>query len=80
MGTGALIADALLSAEFTVLAVDRRSPMSSSTPASTALIQSELDMPFPELQRKIGKVRRCTMLRHIQGIADAEDELFKPIH
>jgi glycine/D-amino acid oxidase-like deaminating enzyme len=53
--SGALVADALLNAGLTVLAVDRRQPMAGSTPASTALLQFELDTPLLELQRKIGK-------------------------
>ena len=52
--SGALVADAMLNAGFSVLAVDRRKPMAGSTPASTALLQSELDMPLVALQRKIG--------------------------
>ena len=53
--SGALVADALLNAGFSVLAVDRRKPMSGSTPASTALLQSELDTPLLELQKRLGK-------------------------
>ena len=53
--SGALVADALLNAGYSVLAIDRRKPMSGSTPASTALLQSELDTPLLELQKKLGK-------------------------
>jgi glycine/D-amino acid oxidase-like deaminating enzyme len=53
--SGALVADALMQAGYSVLAVDRREPMSGSTPASTALLQFELDTPLTELSRKIGK-------------------------
>ena len=53
--SGALVADALLQAGYSVLALDRRKPMSGSTPASTALLQFELDTPLTELSRKIGK-------------------------
>ncbi len=53
--SGALVADALMQAGFSVLALDRREPMSGSTPASTALLQFELDTPLTELSRKIGK-------------------------
>lgn len=53
--SGALVADALLTSGLTVLAIDRRKPMSGSTVASTALLQSELDTPLRELQRKVGK-------------------------
>ena len=53
--SGALVADALTQAGYSVLAVDRREPMSGSTPASTTLLPFELDTPFIELSRKIGK-------------------------
>lgn len=53
--SGALVADALLAAGHSVLAVDRRKPLSGSTAASTALLQSELDTPLLALQKKIGK-------------------------
>ena len=52
--SGALVADALLNAGYSVLAADRRKPMSGSTPASTALLQSELDTPLLELTQKLG--------------------------
>lgn len=53
--SGALVADALMQAGYSVLAIDRREPMSGSTPASTALLQFELDTPLTELSRKIGR-------------------------
>ena len=53
--SGALVADALLNSGLRVLAVDRRKPMTGSTPASTALLQFELDTPLTILSRKIGK-------------------------
>ena len=53
--SGALVADALMQAGYSVLALDRRKPMSGSTPASTALLQFELDTPLIKLSRKIGK-------------------------
>lgn len=53
--SGALVADALTQAGYSVLALDRREPMSGSTPASTALLPFELDTPLIELSRKIGK-------------------------
>ena len=52
--SGALMADALQRAGYGVLAVDRRKIMSGSTPASTALLQSELDIPLTTLQKKMG--------------------------
>ena len=53
--SGALVADALMQAGYSVLALDRREPMSGSTPASTALLQFEIDTPLIELSQKIGK-------------------------
>ena len=53
--SGALVADALTQAGYSVLALDRREPMSGSTPASTTLLPFELDTPLIELSRKIGK-------------------------
>jgi glycine/D-amino acid oxidase-like deaminating enzyme len=53
--SGALVADALTQAGYAVLALDRREPMSGSTPASTALLPFELDTPLIELSRRIGK-------------------------
>jgi glycine/D-amino acid oxidase-like deaminating enzyme len=52
--SGALMADALKQSGLDVLVVDRRKPMSGSTPASTCLLQSELDTPLSHLSRKIG--------------------------
>jgi glycine/D-amino acid oxidase-like deaminating enzyme len=53
--SGALMADALLQAGLSVVAVDRRKILSGSTPASTALLQGELDTPLMGLEKKLGK-------------------------
>ena len=53
--SGALVADALLSTGFSVLAVDRRNIIAGSTSASTALLQFEIDIPLIHLEKKIGK-------------------------
>ena len=53
--SGALLTDALLQAGLSVVVVDRRKILSGSTPASTALLQGELDTPLIELELKIGK-------------------------
>jgi glycine/D-amino acid oxidase-like deaminating enzyme len=52
--SGALIAEAL-SAGHQVTVVDRRGPVSGSTPASTSLIAYEIDTPLTRLRRKIGR-------------------------
>lgn len=48
--SGALTAEALTQQGRKVLILDRRSPVSGSTPASTAMIQHEIDVPLTELQ------------------------------
>ena len=55
--SGALVADALLQAGLTVAAVDRRGVVKGSTPASTALLQFELDQPLTHLIRRVGRER-----------------------
>jgi glycine/D-amino acid oxidase-like deaminating enzyme len=52
--SGALIADALLSEGLDVVMLDRRGAARGSTPASTALIQYELDMPLGMMRRRLG--------------------------
>lgn len=52
--SGALVAEALTRAGKSVLILDRRPPVRGSTPASTAMIQHEIDMPLTRLRRKIG--------------------------
>jgi glycine/D-amino acid oxidase-like deaminating enzyme len=53
--SGALIADALVTAGKRVVVLDRRGPLQGSTPASTALLQFEIDTPLTMLSKKIGK-------------------------
>lgn len=53
--SGAMQADALSAAGFDVLVVDRRGPVRGSTPASTALLQYEIDQPLTKLTREIGE-------------------------
>jgi len=52
--SGALIAYALASDGHRVAVVDRRGPVMGSTPASTALLLFEIDMPLIHLKRKLG--------------------------
>lgn len=52
--SGAMVADALSDAGLRVLIVDRRRPVSGSTPASTALVQYEIDTPLTHLAGSIG--------------------------
>lgn len=53
--SGAMQADMLSAAGFDVLVVDRRGPVRGSTPASTALLQYEIDQPLTKLTRQIGE-------------------------
>jgi glycine/D-amino acid oxidase-like deaminating enzyme len=53
--TGAVLADALVSAGLEVAMVDKRGLARGSTMASTALVQYEIDTPLITLMRKIGK-------------------------
>ncbi len=55
--SGALIADALSDAGLTVLIADRRGPILGSTPASTALLQYDIDVPLCRLVQQIGTAR-----------------------
>lgn len=69
--TGAMLADTLTAVGFTVVVLDRRAPCSGSTPASTALLQFEIDTPLIVLGRKIGvKNARRAWLRSFQAVAD----------
>jgi glycine/D-amino acid oxidase-like deaminating enzyme len=52
--SGALIAEAL-SPDHRIVVVDRREPVGGSTPASTTLIEYEIDTPLTKLRRKIGR-------------------------
>lgn len=53
--SGALVAEALTRAGKSVLILDRRPPVRGSTPASTAMIQHEIDVPLTRLRRRIGR-------------------------
>ncbi len=55
--SGAMICDALTQAGLSVIGVDRRRPLAGSTPATTALVQFEIDQPLTMLGDLIGKER-----------------------
>ncbi|RPJ45856.1 MAG: FAD-binding oxidoreductase [Betaproteobacteria bacterium] len=55
--SGALVADALRRAGKSVAVLDRRGPVMGSTPASTALLQFDIDQPLIHLKRKLGRER-----------------------
>jgi glycine/D-amino acid oxidase-like deaminating enzyme len=55
--SGAMVADALTDAGLDVVILDRRGPLLGSTPASTALLQYEIDTPLTKLAERIGRDR-----------------------
>ncbi|MEP2117094.1 MAG: FAD-dependent oxidoreductase [Bauldia litoralis] len=54
--SGALVAEAL-SDRHRVIVVDKRGPVMGSTPASTALVEYEIDTPLIDLSKQIGRVK-----------------------
>lgn len=77
--SGAMVADALSADGHEVVVVDRRGPMKGSTPATTALVQYEIDEPVTHLTRRIGTVdaRRAWRRTHqaVQNLAARIGEL-----
>lgn len=72
--SGALVTDALLRSGLTVIAVDRRGFVKGSTPASTALLQFEIDQPLTVLSEAIGETdaaraywRSATAVEYLRG-------------
>lgn len=61
--SGAMLAESLTSEGFRVMMIDRRGPMLGSTPASTALVQYEIDVPLTRLSHKIGADRAAQAWR-----------------
>ncbi|MBL8582114.1 MAG: FAD-binding oxidoreductase, partial [Rhizobiaceae bacterium] len=53
--SGAMIAEALSADGHDVVAIDRRGPMKGSTPATTALVQYEIDQPLTKLVHIVGR-------------------------
>lgn len=53
--SGAMMAEALTEGGLDVVLVDRRGPLLGSTPATTALVQYEIDVPLTKLSRTIGR-------------------------
>ena len=69
--SGALTAEALTRAGKSVLILDRRPPVRGSTPASTAMIQHELDVPLTRLRRTIGPDHADrAWLRSVRAVGD----------
>jgi glycine/D-amino acid oxidase-like deaminating enzyme len=69
--SGAMIAEQLTDAGLDVLIVDRRGPLRGSTPASTALLQYEIDEPMTDLAKAVGKERCQRFWRRSKLALDA---------
>lgn len=69
--SGAMVAEALTEAGLSVVIVDRRGPLMGSTPASTALLQYEIDTPLTELAARIGLARAERLWRRSKLALDA---------
>ncbi len=69
--SGAMVADALSEAGLSVILLDRRGPLMGSTPASTALLQYEIDTPLTELAARIGLTRAERIWRRSKLALDA---------
>ncbi len=65
--SGALVADMLTEAGLSVIIVDRRGPLLGSTPASTALLQYEIDTPLTLLSEEIGRERAERVWRRLEA-------------
>jgi glycine/D-amino acid oxidase-like deaminating enzyme len=55
--SGALVVDAMLRSGKSVAVFDHRGPVKGSTPASTALLQFDIDQPLIHLAQKVGQER-----------------------
>jgi glycine/D-amino acid oxidase-like deaminating enzyme len=77
--SGAMICEALSAAGMAVMAIDRRGPLKGSTPATTALVQYEIDQPLTVLTGMIGKGKAETAWRRsrlaVSNLAARIDEL-----
>lgn len=73
--TGAFVACLLAEAGVDVVVVDRRGVAEGSTPASTALVQYELDTPLIELARRVGLESAQTAYRACRAALDDLAEL-----
>lgn len=69
--SGALLAEALTGAGKRVLILDRRAPVRGSTPASTAMIQHEIDVPLIDLRVERGRaVADAAWQRSVRAVND----------
>jgi len=77
--SGAMMAEALTAEGLSVVCLDRRGPMKGSTPATTALVQFEVDQPLTKLSPMIGRAKAERAWRRsrlaIENLAARIDEL-----
>ena len=69
--SGSIIAESLSDAGLKTVIVDRRGPVRGSTPASTALLQYEIDTPLSHLSDRIGLDRAERLWRRSRLAVDA---------
>jgi glycine/D-amino acid oxidase-like deaminating enzyme len=69
--SGAIISEALSDAGLDVVIADRRGAVLGSTPASTALLQYEIDTPLSVLSERIGRERAERIWRRSRLAVDA---------
>lgn len=77
--SGAMMAEALTARGLDVVCIDRRGPMKGSTPATTALVQFEIDQPLTTLSGMIGRGKAEQAWRRsrlaVENLAARVDEL-----
>ncbi|MFN3609765.1 MAG: NAD(P)/FAD-dependent oxidoreductase [Hyphomonas sp.] len=72
--SGAMLAEALTRSGRTVLVVDRREPVRGSTPASTAMIQHEIDVPLTDLRKHMTpRAANAAWRRSVRAVNDLID-------
>ncbi len=72
--SGALLAEALTRAGKSVVVLDRRAPVVGSTPASTAMIQHEIDAPLTDLRKQMSpRAANAAWRRSVKAVADLID-------
>ncbi len=69
--SGALVSERLSQDGYKVLVLDRRAPVRGSTPASTAMIQHEIDVPLTRLRKTRGTaVANAAWQRSVRAVND----------
>lgn len=72
--SGALLAETLTRAGKRVLVLDRREPVRGSTPASTAMIQHEIDVPLTQLRKQMAsRDANAAWRRSAKAVSDLVD-------